>query len=161
MMDAPIPGVRFFDSSARMRDALALLANENVARVSPDFPLRANLSALENIALIPLFRDKRPRHESQAIAMQLLEALGHARSASLRDPDLDPGGRFAVKLARALVIGAARVVIDQPGAMLFDVAYPGFIAACMHGLGERSGVWEVYDFAWNRPLYPSSWPSAS
>jgi predicted ABC-type transport system involved in lysophospholipase L1 biosynthesis ATPase subunit len=159
-MDGLMPGVRFFDSATAMRDALARLSNADVARVSPDFPLRANLSALENIALIPLFRDKRTRRASQAIAMQLLDALGYARIASLRDPDLDPSGRFVVKLARALVVGTARAVIDQPGAMLFDVAYPDFIETCMRGLGERGGPWEVYDFAWNRPLYPPSWPAS-
>lgn len=149
-----IENVRFHDSPWAMDGALSGLTDQDVVRVSPDFPLRANLSALENIALIPLFRDRRPRAVATALAGELLAALGHAPIAPLRDPDLDPSGRFVVKLARAVAVGAARIVIDRPGAMLTDIAYPAFIEQCMHGLRDRVRAWEVYDFTWNRPLYP-------
>jgi len=92
-----------------------------VARVAPDLPLRANLSALDNIALIPLYQRHYSAAESNRQAEQLLAQLGHADIAPLRDPDMTPAQRFIAKLARALILGRPRLVIDRPGAMLYDV----------------------------------------
>ncbi len=57
----------------------------------------------------------------------MLEQLGHADIALLRDPDMTPAQRFVTKLARALILRRPRLVIDRPGAMLYDVPYPVFI----------------------------------
>jgi len=123
-----------------------------VARVAPDLPLRANLSALDNIALIPLYQRHYSAAESNRQAEQLLAQLGHADIAPLRDPDMTPAQRFIAKLARALILGRPRLVIDRPGAMLYDVPYPDFIRQ-LAAQQEMAGTWEIYDFIWNQALY--------
>ncbi|MFN3752025.1 MAG: hypothetical protein ACK4SR_11710 [Thiobacillus sp.] len=130
---------------------MAALGDE-VARVSHELPLRANLSALDNIALIPLYQRHFSAAESTRQAMGLLERLGHAGIASLRDPDMTPAQRFVTKLARALILKRPRLVIDRPGAMLYDVPYPAFIRQ-LAAHADDGGTWEIYDFSWNQALY--------
>jgi ABC-type polar amino acid transport system ATPase subunit len=125
---------------------------DDVARVSPDLPLRANLSALDNIALIPIYQRHFSVAESNRQAGELLAQLGHAEIATLRDPDMTPAQRFITKLARGLILRRPRLVIDRPGAMLYDVPYPAFIRG-LAAQAELSGEWEIYDFSWNQPLY--------
>jgi ABC-type sugar transport system ATPase subunit len=131
--------------------AIAVLP-EDVARVAPDLPLRANLSALENIALIPLYQRHYNAAESTRQAQAMLDQLGHAGIALLRDPDMTPAQRFVTKLARALILKRPRLVIDRPGAMLYDVPYPAFIGK-LAARADMTGTWEIYDFSWNQALY--------
>lgn len=126
---------------------------EDVARVSHELPLRANLSALDNIALIPIYQRHFGVDESNRQGLQLLEQLGHADIAALRDPDMTPAQRFVTKLARALILRRPRLVIDRPGAMLYDVPYPAFIRQ-LAGQAGMAGTWEIFDFSWNQTLYP-------
>ena len=125
---------------------------DDVARVSHELPLRANLSALDNIALIPIYQGHFNVAESNRQARQLLEQLGHADIAALRDPDMTPAQRFVTKLARALILKRLRLVIDRPGAMLYDVPYPVFIRE-LAAQAEMTGTWEIFDFSWNQALY--------
>jgi len=82
----------------------------------------------------------------------MLERLGYADLAPLRDPDMTPAQRFATKLARALILRRPRLVIDHPGAMLYDVPYPAFIRQLAER-AEMTGTWEIFDFGWNQALY--------
>ena len=125
---------------------------DDLARVSHELPLRANLSALDNIALIPIYQGHFNVAESNRQALQLLEQLGHGGIAALRDPDMTPAQRFITKLARALILKRPRLVIDRPGAMLYDVPYPAFIRQ-LAAQTAMSGIWEVFDFSWNQALY--------
>jgi len=125
---------------------------DDVARVAPDLPLRANLSALDNIALIPLYQRHCSAAESVRLAQAMLERLGYADLSPLRDPDMTPAQRFATKLARALILRRPRLVIDHPGAMLYDVPYPAFIRQLAER-AEMTGTWEIFDFGWNQALY--------
>lgn len=137
--------------------ALQALDPLAVARVSLDLPLRANLSAMDNIALIPLYQRHFTAPESGRQARALLEQLDFLSIASLRDPDMSGAQRFVTQLARALILQRPRLVIDRPGAMLYDVAYPAFIAQ----LAQRvvaGGEWEIFDYDWNRALYPAELP---
>lgn len=118
-----------------------------------ELPLRANLSALDNIALIPLYQRHFGAAESNRQAQVMLDLLGHADIALLRDPDMTPAQRFVTKLARALILKRPRLVIDRPGAMLYDVPYPAFIRQLAAQAG-MTGTWEIYDFSWNQVLYP-------
>ena len=126
--------------------------NDDVARVALDLPLRANLSALDNIALIPLYHGHYGADESARQAQAVLEQLGHADIALLRDPDMTPAQRFVTKLARALILKRSRLVIDRPGAMLYDVPYPAFIRQ-LATQADMTGTWEIFDFSWNQALY--------
>lgn len=129
------------------------LSVQEVARVSLDLPLRANLSALDNIALIPLYQRHLSAAASGRQALALLEQLDHGHIAKLRDPDMSASQRFVAQLARALILQRPRLVIDRPGAMLYDVAYPAFIAQLAQRVNS-SGAWEIFDFSWNRVLHP-------
>ncbi len=134
-----------------MLAAVAALPDE-VARVAPDLPLRANLSALDNIALIPLYQRHLDAGESRRQAQAILDQLDHPAIAPLRDSDMTPTQRFVAQLARALILKRPRLVIDRPGAMLYDVPYP----AVIHQLAAQSGmagIWEIYDFSWNQAIY--------
>jgi len=125
---------------------------DEVARVALDLPLRANLSALDNIALIPLYQRHYSAAESVWQAQAMLDQLGHADIALLRDPDMTPAQRFITKLARALILKRPRLVIDRPGAMLYDVPYPAFIRQ-LAAQSDMAGTWEIFDFSWNQALY--------
>ena len=133
-----------------MRGALTTL-DADCARVSAELPLRANLSALDNVALIPLYQRGVGATRAAAEARALLERLGHAATLPLRDPDMDNGQRFATKLARALVLERPRLVIDTPAALLPDLRYPDFIRALAARVG--GAPWDVYDYAWNEALW--------
>ena len=124
-----------------MRGALTTL-DADCARVSAELPLRANLSALDNVALIPLYQRGVGATRAAAEARALLERLGHAATLPLRDPDMDNG---------QLVLGRPRLVIDTPAALLPDLRYPDFIRA----LAARvdGAPWDVYDYAWNEALW--------
>ena len=123
-----------------------------MARVALELPLRANLSALDNIALIPLYQRHYDAAESVRQAQAILDQLGHAEIAPLRDPDMTPSQRFVTQLARALILKRPRLVIDRPGAMLYDVPYPAFIRQLAEQAG-MTGTWEIFDFSWNQALY--------
>lgn len=125
---------------------------DDVARVALDLPLRANLSALDNIALIPLYQRHYSAPDSSRLAQAMLDQLGYADIAPLRDPDMTPAQRFVTKLARALILKRPRLVIDRPGAMLYDVPYPAFIRQ-LAVQAEMTGTWEIFDFSWNQALY--------
>ena len=126
--------------------------NDDVARVALDLPLRANLPALDNIALIPLYQRHYGAAESAQQAQAMLDQMGHAEIALLRDPDMTPAQRFVTKLARALILKRPRLVIDRPGAMLYDVPYPAFIRQ-LATQADMTGTWEIFDFSWNQALY--------
>lgn len=125
-----------------------------MARVSQDLPLRANLSALDNIALIPLYQRHFGGPESARQARSLLEQLDYLSIERLRDSDMSAAQRFVTQLARGMILQRPRLVIDQPGAMLYDVAYPAFIAQLAQRVTANT-TWEIFDFEWNRSLYPA------
>lgn len=124
-----------------------------MALVSPDLPLRANLSARENIALIPLYQKHFDAAEAARQAQSLLDQLGFATIGDKRDPDMDAPERFVAKLARALILKRPRLVIERPGAMLYDILYPDFLHRLACRYEGTPTVWEVLDYDWNRPLY--------
>ena len=124
-----------------------------VACVSPDLPLRANLSARENIALIPLYQKSCKAAEASQLAQTLLDKLGYAAIGDKRDPDMAPAERFVTKIARALILGRPRLIIERPGAMLYDIPYPAFLRELSARFDEGAARWEVFDFEWNNVLY--------
>lgn len=136
-----------------MAEAICVLPDNLVARVSPDLPLRANLSARENIALIPLYQKYYGADEASRQAQSLLDNLGFPTLGDKRDPDMNPTERFVAKLARALILKRTRLVIEQPGAMLYDIPYPTFLHQLASRVTSGPSEWEVFDYAWNRPLY--------
>jgi predicted ABC-type transport system involved in lysophospholipase L1 biosynthesis ATPase subunit len=130
------------------------LVDGQVALVSPELPLRVNLSAQENVALVPLYLKDLTTPQAAREAADLLGQLGYANLSPKREADMSPAERFITQLARALMLKRSRLIIDRPGAMLYDVHYPEFIRLLRSRVpGEQT--WEIFDFAWNRPLYES------
>lgn len=120
--------------------------------MSPDLPLRVNLSAQENVALIPLFQKDLSASQAAQEAKALLGQLGFTELAPKREADMSAAEKFTTLLARAIMLKRSRLIIDRPGAMLYDVHYPSFIQLLRSRVpGEQT--WEIFDFVWNRPLY--------
>lgn len=133
--------------------AVAALPVEQAGLVSPDLPLRANLSARENIALIPLYQKHFDEAESSRQAQMLLDQLGFSQIGDKRDPDMDPSERFVTKLARALILRRPRLVIERPAAMLYDIPYPEFMRMLATRFEGSPENWDIFDFDWNSVLY--------
>src|SRR6185503_11012549 len=68
--------------------------------VSSSLPLRANLSVLENIAIVLQFRNNARVSDANDTAWALLTQAGHTGCADVRDPDLTYEERFVAKLLR-------------------------------------------------------------
>lgn len=111
------------------------------------------MSARENIALIPLYQKHFSAAEASRQAQALLDRLGFASIADKRDPDMTPSERFVAKLARALILRRPQLLIERPGAMLYDIPYPAFLRELAARFDGTPAKWEVFDFDWNRPLY--------
>lgn len=138
------------DDAARQA---AIAARPQAALVSAELPLRANLTALENIALVPQYRRDLDWADASGEAMALLEQLGCTGCAGKRDATLSHEERFQVKLLRAVAATPALVVIERPGYLLPDTHYPPFVEAALAALQDRFGEGMVIDYAWNAPLY--------
>ena len=81
-----------------------IVANPDSALVSEDLPLRANLSVLENIAIVPQYRQNLRYEAAADQAWGLLALLGRTDAAFKRDPDLSHEERFVAKLLRAVIL---------------------------------------------------------
>ena len=80
--------------------------------MSPDIPLLANLSILENVSLVQEFHQKEglSRQDMHAlIALLKLDKLTNQLPSSVSSLQ-----RFQAKTARALMLPGARLTIDRP-----------------------------------------------
>jgi ABC-type sugar transport system ATPase subunit len=136
--------------------AQSATAKDDIALVSPDLPLRANLSVLDNIALIPQYRANLPYDKAADQAWALLVAAGYQDSFSKRDPDLTHAERFVAKLLRAAIGQAPIILIDRPAMLLPDTHYPPFLFALLETLREHLNNCWIVDYQWNQPLYPTT-----
>ena len=141
-----------------MADARArvdfLATHAGLPRVSAEMPLRANLSVLDNIALIPEYRDNLSYDAAADLTWRLLVAAGIEDAAFKRDPDLDHAQRFAAKLLRAAIAEPPIILIDRPALMLPDTHYPSYLDTLLQRLGAFLNTCWIVDYAWNQALYP-------
>lgn len=128
-------------------------ANPQAARISADLPLRANLSVIENIAVIPQYRDNLGYNPAADQAWTLLTLAGYSDCAFKRDPDLSHEERFVAKLLRAAVSRPPVVLIDRPGMLLPDCLYPPFVQTVLESLADHLNDCWIVDYRWNEPLY--------
>lgn len=121
--------------------------------VSPDMPLRANLSVLDNVALIPQYRTNLGYDPAADQAWSLLQQVGQTGIAFKRDPDLSHEERFVAKLLRAAIGHPPVILVDRPGMLLPDIHYPPYLDALLESLaGSLNDCW-ILDYRWNAPLY--------
>lgn len=131
------------------------IAKDEIALVSPDMPLRANLSVLDNIALIPQYRANLSYEKAADQAWALLLAAGYQDSFSKRDPDLNHTERCVAKLLRAAIGQPPIILIDRPAMLLPDTHYPPFLFSLLDKLGAHLNDCWIVDYQWNQPLYPA------
>ena len=140
------------DDAAR-REAIAAAHAADISLISEELPLRANLSVLENIAIVPQYRQNIAHEQAADQAWSLLVGLGQADSAFKRDPDLSREERFVAKLLRAVICSPSIIIIDRPALLLPDTFYPPFVEASLNALGDRLNECWIVDYTWNEPLY--------
>ncbi len=134
-----------------------VIARNDIALVSPDMPLRANLSVLDNIALIPQYRSNLAYAKAADQAWDLLVAAGYQDCHAKRDPDLDHAERCVAKLLRAAIGHPPIILLDRPAMLLPDTHYPPFLFKLLHKLAaELSDCW-IVDYQWNQALYPAEY----
>ena len=124
-------------------------------RVSAEMPLRANLSALDNIAVIPQYQANLSYEAAADLAWSLLLRAGRSDMAFKRDPDLTHAERFVAKLLRAMIGRPGLVVIDRPAMQLPDIHYPPFLDTLLERFADTLNDCWIVDYRWNAPLYPN------
>ena len=135
----------------------ALLAEQvEPPLVSVEMPLRANLTVLDNIALIPQYRRNLDYAAASTLAWEMLVQSGHENAAMKRDPQINHAERFVAKLLRAAIERPPIILIDRPALLLPDVHYPAFLAALFERLADHLNDCWILDYRWNAPLYPPS-----
>ncbi|MGQ9686193.1 MAG: hypothetical protein ACUVT2_07820 [Thiobacillaceae bacterium] len=123
------------------------------ALVADELPLRANLSVLENIAIVPQYRQNLSYQAAADQAWTLLAKLGQTGCALKRDPALTCVERFAAKLLRAVISQPPIILIDRPALLLPDIHYPPYLEATLQALADDCRDCRILDYAWNAPLY--------
>lgn len=122
--------------------------------MSVELPLRANLSALENIAVVPQYVHKAGFDEALAIAWGLMHTTGATDFALKRDPMLSASERFLTKLLRAVAVHPPLLLIDRPALLLPDIHYPPYLMAMLDRLTDHFDACRILEYTWNAPLYP-------
>lgn len=123
------------------------------ALVADELPLRANLSVLENIAIVPQYRQNLSFEAAADLAWGLLAKLGQTGCALKRDPALTCVERFAAKLLRAVISQPPIILIDRPALLLPDIHYPPYLETTLQALADDYRDCRILDYAWNTPLY--------
>ena len=121
--------------------------------MSPALPLRVNLTCLENIALIDQLHQHASWANASTRAQQLLTCMGYPDIAMKRDEDLNYSQRFAVKMARAIMLKRRLIVIDRPALLLPDVFYPQILRTTLACLLHEAREYVIIDYSWHTPLY--------
>jgi len=132
---------------------IAAAHDADIALVADDLPLRANLSVLENVAIVPQYRQNLAYDQAADQAWALLLRVDRTECAFKRDPDLDSEERFLAKLLRAVIRSPSIIIIDRPALLLPDCHYPPFLNASLAALEDRINECWIVDYAWNEPLY--------
>jgi ABC-type histidine transport system ATPase subunit len=143
--------VIWFTDAAERRALIESLPE--AALVADDLPLRANLSVLENIAIVPQYRQNLSYREATDQAWALLARLGRTDCAMKRDPALTGEERFVAKLLRAVMLQPPIILIDRPALLLPDIHYPPFLESTLQALAGDFDDCRILDYAWNAPLY--------
>lgn len=90
---------------------------QNIGFVFQAYNLIPVLTAKENVAFVMLLQGK-PKHEREARAMQLLDAVGLTDQADKRPNEMSGGQQQRVAVARALASKPKFVLADEPTANL-------------------------------------------
>jgi polar amino acid transport system ATP-binding protein len=106
---------------------------ESVGLVFQMHALFEHLTALENVALSPVYVDRQPRREAEARSLRLLESLGVGARAAAYPRELSGGEAQRVAIARALAVDPPLLLMDEPTASL-DPARRGALGETLRAL---------------------------
>lgn len=115
-------------------------------------PLIANLTVLENVALMAEYHRHLPARRAEPEARALLERLELGWAADLRPGRLGPEQAFGAQLARAAARQGARLVLVEPFVMLAGAADAAPVRAALEALGRLAPV-TVLDYVANGERY--------
>jgi ABC-type nitrate/sulfonate/bicarbonate transport system ATPase subunit len=121
--------------------------------VAGRLPLRANLTVLQNIALVSEFNYRLKPDEAERQTLKWIARVDLARAADLYNPDLSHEERFLAKFLRAAMLRPPMIVIDRPGRMLPDTDYPPFLRQKLAALRDLVQRCTILDYRWNATLY--------
>ncbi|ARU31602.1 hypothetical protein CAP31_07840 [Sulfuriferula sp. AH1] len=79
--------------------------------------------------------------------------MTHGDIALKRDEDLTLTQRFAVKMARAIMLRRPLIVIDRPALLLADVPYPQVLHDMLDCLQHEYSDHRIIDYIWNQSVY--------
>ncbi len=86
--------------------------------VFQSFNLFPHLTVMENITLAQRYVRRRPRHEAEKIALQLLSRVGIPEQANKYPGQLSGGQQQRVAIARALAMNPKIMLFDEPTSAL-------------------------------------------
>lgn len=144
--------VLFLESDRQRRQLLE--RHSEAVVVAARLPLRANLTVLQNIALVPEFHYGLDPEEAEHQTLTLIGHIGLRDAADLYNPDLTHEERFLAKLLRAAVLRPPMILLDRPGRMLPDTDYPPFLRRKLSALSGLVRKCIILDYRWNASLYP-------
>ena len=114
-----------YDAGRIVVDDIPLDSAENINAVRREigivfqsFNLFAHLTVMENLTLAQHVVRKRPRDESQKIALELLAKVGIPEKASAYPIQLSGGQQQRVAIARALAMNPKIMLFDEPTSAL-------------------------------------------
>lgn len=147
------------DAARRVFIDARMAMPEYTAMIAADMPLRANLSVIENIAVVPQYHRNLGYADAIDEAWNLLLACGHTDAAYKRDPALSHAERFVAKLLRAVASHPAHLLIDRPALLLPDTHYPPYVEDMLNRLDDQLNDCWIVDYTWNAPLYNAPPPA--
>jgi len=116
-LDRPTSGEYLLDGrdvSAMTKDQLAEVRNHKIGFVFQGFNLLSRTSALDNVELPLLYREKMKASERRKLAMDALSEVGLADRAGHHSNQLSGGQQQRVAIARALITKPSILLADEP-----------------------------------------------
>jgi ABC-type lipoprotein export system ATPase subunit len=124
-----------------------------VGLVSADVPLISNLSAWNNIALIPQYHQNMPAQEAKALTKSHLRRFSLEPIVERRNPALTMEERFCVMLLRAAMVRDAVVVLDRPFVILHDHRDGRFLMDALRKVDDLIAETHIFDYSLDKERY--------
>lgn len=115
----------------------SVVRNEKIGFVFQNFNLIPRASALKNVTLPLMYREKKPKNVKE-IGMEMLKLVGMEERASHLPNELSGGQKQRVAIARAMINDPSIILADEPTGAL-DSQTGHMIMDIFHKLHEEKG----------------------